>query len=153
MAVFNRRCGVDVQEISPAQVKELFPLCDVSDILAGFYVKDDGRVNPVDATAALAKGARQSGCTIAENTTVEEVLTKNGRVSGVRLSDNHIIQCEYVVNATGMWARQFAEQAGISIPNQVSFRGPHDSKYRPCTVKRKSLRLHLIHRPQNITTL
>jgi glycine/D-amino acid oxidase-like deaminating enzyme len=28
----------------------------VDDILAGFYVKDDGRVNPVDATMALAKG-------------------------------------------------------------------------------------------------
>lgn len=28
----------------------------VDDILAGFYVKDDGRVNPVDVTMALAKG-------------------------------------------------------------------------------------------------
>ena len=25
-------------------------------MLAGFYVQDDGRVNPVDATMALAKG-------------------------------------------------------------------------------------------------
>jgi hypothetical protein len=28
----------------------------VDDILAGFYVKDDGRVNPVDVTMALSKG-------------------------------------------------------------------------------------------------
>jgi hypothetical protein len=34
----------------------LWDIAGVDDILAGFYVKDDGRVNPVDATMALAKG-------------------------------------------------------------------------------------------------
>lgn len=50
VAAFNRKCGVDVQEIGPNDVKKLFPLCKTDDILAGFYVADDGRVNPVDAT-------------------------------------------------------------------------------------------------------
>ena len=50
VAAFNRKCGVDVKEISPAEIESLFPLCDTSDLLAGFYVEDDGRVNPVDAT-------------------------------------------------------------------------------------------------------
>src|SRR5438552_3052053 len=54
VAVFNRHCGVDVHEISPREVKELFPLAKVDDIEAGFYIKDDGRVNPVDVTMALA---------------------------------------------------------------------------------------------------
>src|SRR3954454_6633259 len=58
VSAFNRYCGVDVHEISPRQVKELFPLARVDDILAGFYVKEDGRANPVDVTMALAKGAR-----------------------------------------------------------------------------------------------
>ena len=57
VSAFNRLCGVDVHEISPAQVKELFPLCEVQDVLAGFYVEGDGRANPVDATMALAPGA------------------------------------------------------------------------------------------------
>src|SRR3954469_11518473 len=70
VAAFNRYCGVDVQEISPTQVKELFPLARVDDIRAGFYVKEDGRVNPVDVTVALAKGARMQGAQIVENTAV-----------------------------------------------------------------------------------
>src|SRR5215217_8550415 len=41
VATFNRYCGVDVQEISPSQVRELFPLARTDDVLAGFYVKDD----------------------------------------------------------------------------------------------------------------
>src|ERR1700744_285801 len=56
VSAFNRYCGVDVHEISPAQVKELFPLAKVDDILAGFYVKEDGQANPVDITMSLAKG-------------------------------------------------------------------------------------------------
>ena len=63
VSAFNRYCGVDVHEISPAQVKELFPLAQTDDILAGFYVKEDGRANPVDVTMALAKGARMQGAT------------------------------------------------------------------------------------------
>src|SRR5271168_492511 len=41
VSAFNRCCGVDVHEISPSEVKNLFPLARVDDILAGFYVKED----------------------------------------------------------------------------------------------------------------
>src|SRR5262249_14354305 len=50
VSAFNRYCGIDVQEISAGEVKELFPLARTDDILAGFYVKEDGRANPVDVT-------------------------------------------------------------------------------------------------------
>src|SRR4029077_14010984 len=42
ISAFNRYCGVDVQELSPGEVKDLFPLAKVDDIEAGFYVKEDG---------------------------------------------------------------------------------------------------------------
>ncbi len=71
VAAFNRWCGVDVQEISPAEVKKLFPLARVDDILAGFYVADDGRANPVDVTMALAKGARMAGARLIEGVRVD----------------------------------------------------------------------------------
>ena len=44
MSAFNRYCGVDVHEISPTQVKDMFPLAKTDDLLAGFYVAEDGRV-------------------------------------------------------------------------------------------------------------
>src|SRR5687767_8191586 len=47
VSAFNRYCGVDVHEISPSQIHDLFPLARTDDLLAGFYVKEDGRVNPV----------------------------------------------------------------------------------------------------------
>ena len=116
---FNRRCGVDVQEIGPQDVKELFPLCRTEDILAGFYVKEDGRVNPVDATMALAKGAKMYGAKVLEGVTVTGVTQENRRVTGVNTTSGHI-ETDIVVNCTGMWARQFAAQSGVSVPNQAA---------------------------------
>jgi 4-methylaminobutanoate oxidase (formaldehyde-forming) len=119
VAAFNRYCGVDVHEISPAEIKRLFPLAHVDDILAGFYVQEDGIVNPVDVTMALARGARMQGARIVEKAPVTAVLQQRGRVTGVRtpLGD---VQCEHVVNCAGMWARQLGRLSGVNIPNQAA---------------------------------
>jgi glycine cleavage system aminomethyltransferase T/glycine/D-amino acid oxidase-like deaminating enzyme len=119
VAAFNRWCGVDVHEISQSEVKRLFPQARVDDILAGFYVKEDGRANPVDVTMALAKGARMAGARIIEGVPVTGVLQRKGRVTGIRtgLGD---IAAEYVVNCAGMWARQLGEACGVTIPNQAA---------------------------------
>ena len=84
VSAFNRYCGVDVHEISAREVGELFPLARTDDILAGFYVKEDGRANPVDVTMALAKGARLKGATIIEGVAATGVLHHDGVITGVR---------------------------------------------------------------------
>ena len=117
VSAFNRYCGIDVQEISPGQVKELFPFANVDDILAGFYVKEDGRVDPVDVTMALAKGARMQGATLLEGVPALRVVTKQGRVTGVDTPFG-TIECEYVINCAGMWARQLGAKNGVNIPLQ-----------------------------------
>ena len=119
VSVFNRHCGVDVHEISAREVAELFPLARVDDVLAGFYIPDDGRVNPVDVTMSLAKGARMRGVTIIEGVPVTGFRRARGAVTGVRtpLGD---VEAEYVVNCAGMWARQLGELAGVSIPLQAA---------------------------------
>lgn len=119
VAAFNRHAGVDVHEISPAEVKELFPLAKTDDLLAGFYVPGDGRVNPVDATMALAKGARLAGAKVFEGVAVTGLLTKRGAVTGVTTTFGDI-EAEYVVNCAGMWARQLAERTGVNVPLQAA---------------------------------
>ena len=119
VSAFNRYCGVDVQELSPTEVQRLFPLASTEGIEAGFYVKEDGRVNPVDVTMALARGARQRGVRILEGVAALGVTQQRGRVSGVRTAQGEI-RCEFVVNCAGMWARQFGALAGVSIPNQAA---------------------------------
>ena len=124
VSAFNRLHGIDVHEISPREVKELFPLAHVDDLLAGFYVKEDGRADPVGVTMALAKGARQQGARLVENCAVTGLVRARGarqasHVTGVT-TPYGTIEAEYVVNCAGMWARQLGEQVGVNIPNQAA---------------------------------
>ncbi len=117
VAAFNRILGNDVEEIGPDEIKRLFPLARVDDIEAGFYLPQDGRVNPVDATMALAAGARQQGVRIHEGVSVTGVTTSAGRATGVTTTQGDV-KAEFVVNCAGMWARQLGAHNGVSIPNQ-----------------------------------
>jgi 4-methylaminobutanoate oxidase (formaldehyde-forming) len=63
----------------------------------------------------LAKAAKKEGAQIFEKSTVDEILTKNGKISGVKVNDQ-VIECEYIVLASGMWSRQIGEKAGVNIP-------------------------------------
>jgi len=119
VSAFNRYCGVEVHEISPSEVKALFPLAKTDDILAGFYVKEDGRVNPVDVTMALAKGARLAGARVLEGVAATGILRERGVVKGVRTPFGDI-EAEFVVNCAGMWARQLGEGTGVNIPLQAA---------------------------------
>src|SRR6516162_8984966 len=84
VTAFNRLCGVEVHEISPREVADLFPLARTDDVLAGFYIPADGRVNPVDVTMSLAKGARMRGERIIEGVPVTGFTQHGGVVTGVR---------------------------------------------------------------------
>ncbi|MEI8259359.1 MAG: FAD-binding oxidoreductase, partial [Deltaproteobacteria bacterium] len=119
VSAFNRYCGVNVHELSPREVQELFPVAKVDDIEAGFYVPEDGRVNPVDVTMALGKGARMRGVRIVEGVAALGVTQAGGRVTGVRTAHGEI-RADYVVNCAGMWARQFGALAGVNVPNQAA---------------------------------
>jgi glycine cleavage system aminomethyltransferase T/glycine/D-amino acid oxidase-like deaminating enzyme len=119
VSAFNRYCGIDVHEISPAEVAEMFPLARTDDLLAGFYVAEDGRANPVDVTMSLAKGARMRGVTVVEGVPVTDVLVRDGSVVGVRTPAGDV-EAEYVVNCAGMWARQLGERSGVTIPLQAA---------------------------------
>jgi glycine cleavage system aminomethyltransferase T/glycine/D-amino acid oxidase-like deaminating enzyme len=115
VASFGRGYGVNVKEISAAEVKKMWPMFYTDDILAGFYTAEDGRVNPVDATMALAKGARMGGARILEGTKVTGIKQERGRVTGV-ITGKGEIEAEYVVNCCGMWAREVGNMAGVRVP-------------------------------------
>jgi 4-methylaminobutanoate oxidase (formaldehyde-forming) len=114
-ANFARDYGVFTEEVSAAEVKQMWPLFETGDIIAGFYTADDGRVNPIDVTMALAKGAKMGGVRIMEQTKVTGFRTHNGGVNGVMTTRGEVTT-EYVVNCAGMWAREIGKMAGVNVP-------------------------------------
>ena len=106
---------VDIKILDKDQIKKNYPIMHTEDLKGGVLMPGDGAADPSGVTHMLAKGARLGGAKIFEQSPVETILTKNGRVSGVRVNGQDI-ECEYVVLATGMWSRQIGEKIGVSIP-------------------------------------
>ena len=52
--------GVNVNVLTPEQVKEIWPLCETDGILGAIQHPDDGYIQPADLTQALARGARDA---------------------------------------------------------------------------------------------
>jgi dimethylglycine dehydrogenase len=107
--------GVKVKFLSPGEVKEIWPLCDVEGIIGAIQHPEDGYIQPADLTQALARGARDRGAEINRNTTVtavERLPSGEWKVS----TDKGDVTCEHVVSATGNFARQTGRLVGINVP-------------------------------------
>jgi 4-methylaminobutanoate oxidase (formaldehyde-forming) len=111
--------GVEDMEISPRELADLWPLARTDDVLSAFYVADEGRADPVGVATSLAKGARQLGVRVIEGVAATGVETRGRRVRAV-LTGAGRIETEVVVNAAGMWARQFGALAGVGVPLQAA---------------------------------
>jgi glycine cleavage system aminomethyltransferase T/glycine/D-amino acid oxidase-like deaminating enzyme len=106
---------LDCELITPARARELYPVMQVTDLEGAIWLPGDGRANPTDLTAALARGARDQGVMIKERTRVTAVNTKNNAVTGVR-TDYGDIEAEIVVNCAGQWAKQVGAMCGVTVP-------------------------------------
>jgi glycine cleavage system aminomethyltransferase T/glycine/D-amino acid oxidase-like deaminating enzyme len=111
----SKRMGVEALYLSPSELKERWPLLRTEDVLGAQFVPSNGQVNPLDVTTALIKGARQRGAAAFENVAVEDLLTRSGRVIGVRTSRGDIA-CDRVLLAGGMWTHKFAKKLNVPVP-------------------------------------
>jgi 4-methylaminobutanoate oxidase (formaldehyde-forming) len=117
LATTAKSFGMDMQLISPAEVKKMWPLMDVSDLVGASWLPTDGQASPSDITQSLAKGARMHGARIFEGVRVTGFEMTDGRIVKVRTTQGDIA-CDKVVNCAGQWARQVAAMAGINVPLQ-----------------------------------
>lgn len=113
-----RSSGIRVELLTPDAAGELFPPLYVDDLAGAAYFPDDGRGNATDTTMALARGAARLGVRIFEGTEATGITRSGDRVVAVTTGQGPV-ETEYVVNATGMWGREFGALAGVSVPLQA----------------------------------
>lgn len=118
-AALARAFDVDVTEISPAEVKAMYPHLNVGDVVGAVHLPLDGQCDPANIAMALAKGARMRGAVIQEGVKVTKVLDDGAKVTGVAYEGPEgpdTIACEHVVNCGGMWGRDLAAASGVTLP-------------------------------------
>jgi 4-methylaminobutanoate oxidase (formaldehyde-forming) len=117
LATTAKSFGMDMHLLTPQEVKAMWPLMEVGDLVGASWLPTDGQASPSDITQSLAKGARMHGARIVENVRVTGFVMEDGRIVRVRTTLGDIA-CEKVVNCAGQWARQVGAMAGINVPLQ-----------------------------------
>jgi len=111
----HRVLGLNTELLSPAEVRALCPIMDVSRIRGALYAPDEGHLDPYGATHAYAKSARLEGAEIYRQTRVLGIESRGN--SGWRVvTERGSMDCEHVVNAAGLWAREVGRMAGVDLP-------------------------------------
>ena len=117
LATTARSFGMEMHLISRDEVKRMWPLMEVSDLVGASWLPTDGQASPSDITQSLAKGARMHGARFHEGVRVTGFAMDGPRITAVQTTDG-AIRCETVVNCAGQWARQVGAMAGITVPLQ-----------------------------------
>ena len=79
----------------------------------------DGQGDPANIALELAKGARQNGGIIIQNTKVTGFKKEGRRITGVNWSqgdERGTTDAELVVNCAGMWGHNLGKMMGVNVP-------------------------------------
>lgn len=119
-AAMARAFGVEIEEISPAEIGERYPHVNLEGVTAGVYLPKDGQGDPGNIALSLARGATKRGAKIHSRTKVTGMRKKGSRITAVfwqsEDGDQGEIACDMVVNCAGMWARDVGKMAGVNVP-------------------------------------
>ncbi|MFN6977463.1 MAG: FAD-dependent oxidoreductase, partial [Gemmobacter sp.] len=120
--------GIEHHFLTPAQIRDRWPLVRADDLMGALFHPTDGYINPADLTQAMAKGARQLGARLERKVQVDgyrwtgaewvvtcaRMVEQGGRLvpSGERFD----VVAEHVVVATGNHAQRTARLLGLNHP-------------------------------------
>jgi len=111
----GRYLGMDLQLISVAEAKAVFPLLEEQYFLGALYDPVEGHVDPSGVTHAYAICARQAGAEVYRNTWVSALSQRADGTWDV-VTDQGEIHAEHIVNAGGLWAREVGRMIGLELP-------------------------------------
>ncbi len=109
-----RTVGVRIKFLTPGEVKEIWPLCNIDGLVGAIQHPDDGYIQPADLTQALAQGARSRGAKIYRNTGV--IGIERDRKGWVVKTDKGRVHCQHLVSCTGNFARRTGAMVGLDVP-------------------------------------
>jgi glycerol-3-phosphate dehydrogenase len=122
-----RECGIPAEVLSAEEAREIEPHL-AADIERAIRVPD-GAIDPFRLCVANAADAVDHGARVETHAEVTDVLVEDGEVVGVEVehesgegsfvhgetAKREEIYADHVINATGAWAGQIGEMAGVDV--------------------------------------
>jgi glycine/D-amino acid oxidase-like deaminating enzyme len=92
-------------------MSKLFP----ENVIGGWLRYEDGQVNPLLLTYALAEAAAKQGAKIRQHTPARGLTVSGERITAVQTDDGEVA-CDQVVVAIEPWSRPFLAALGLDVP-------------------------------------
>jgi glycine/D-amino acid oxidase-like deaminating enzyme/bacterioferritin-associated ferredoxin len=105
--------GINSEVIGPDRIRAMIPAISDS-IVAGAWCAGEGKINPLAATAALARAARAEGARIEEMTSVTGI--QSARDGYTIVTSHGAIQAKRILIAAGGWSAEIARLLGTDLP-------------------------------------
>ncbi len=111
----QHRHGLNIDWITPDQVKELLPGIREQDLRGGTYSPEDGNLSPLKTINAFYFAARRLKAEFHFNEQVQKISVEGGRVSGV-ITNKNKYTCRFVLNGAGSAAAEIGKLVGLDLP-------------------------------------
>ena len=111
----GRRQDLFAEFVSIPEACEMAPILNPDGLHAVMLEPDAGFCDPASVTHAFAKAAKKHGATVHRFTPVTGTVQRSDGSWNV-ITPRGTLHAEYVVNAAGLWAREVAALAGITMP-------------------------------------
>jgi dimethylglycine dehydrogenase len=109
--------GLNFHEVTRDEAERLHPLVDYDGIRCIMFEPSGGNVDPSGVTNAYAAGARQNGAEIIRFCPVTGT-EQQADGSWIVRTEKGDIATQWIVNAAGLWGREVAAMAGLTLPLQ-----------------------------------
>ena len=108
--------GLPVEIVDATEAGRLWPHLNAEGLIGAMHLPTEGQCNPLDLTQALVAGARMGGAQIVEGVAVTGAEIDDGRIVAAETEAGRV-ECEALVNCTGLWGRDFlrAETGGLPL--------------------------------------
>ena len=113
----SHRNGIEADFVSHAEMARLAPALDTTQIEGGYFVPNDGYLDPQQCARAYAAAAKDMGVQIQLNTPVTGLRQRNGEILGVETEDG-FIESNHLVITAGPWGAGLAKAVGVTAAVQ-----------------------------------
>ena len=104
----------DCRLVDVDEAVALNPIMSGEGLLGGMWADREGYIDTTGTVHAYAGAAKKNGATVIEH---NRVLELNQTLEGWQVvTEKGTINCEHVVNAAGLWAKQVGRMADIELP-------------------------------------
>ncbi len=115
LLVKQKNYGLDIDWISPEEIRELVPGINMNGLRGGTFSPHDGSASPLKTAGAYYILSLDAGTTFFFDEEVEEFSKEGGKLISVK-TDKRVISADVFINAAGGNAKEIGAMCGLDLP-------------------------------------